>query len=265
LSETDRFITVDGDNIINEKFLSQIFDLTNHEDAHWNQTIDIEHCVISWSAQNVINGLVYGNGGIKCWPKKKVLEMRTHEHADPNNPHAQVDFCWDLEYIQMNSCYSKIMNNASAQQAWRAGFREGVKMALDRGVKPNTVEDFKRGHWKNLHRLYIWLSVGSDVENGDWAIYGARQGLYKTMCTDWDYINVRDFEYLNNFFIETQEKVENNLAAEIEHLGKLLISELNLPIPTKPLEPEASKFFKCVYQNPSRMSLQLMHVDKDFT
>jgi len=74
---------------------------------------------------------------------------------------------------------------------------------------------------------------------------------------------VRDFEYLNNFFIETQEKVENNLAAEIEHLGKLLTSELNLPIPTNPLEPEASKFFKYVYQNPSRMSLQLMHIESE--
>ena len=37
--------------------------------------------------------------------------------------------------------------------------------------------------------------VGTDVENGLWAIHGARQGLYKTMCTDWDYVQVRDFEY----------------------------------------------------------------------
>lgn len=252
LSETDRFITIDGDNIVSADFLSKEFDLINHEDAHWNREVSLENCVISWSAQNSINGLIYGNGGIKCWPKKKVLEMRTHEHADPNNPHAQVDFCWDLEYIQMNSCYSKIMNNASAQQAWRAGFREGVKMALDRGIKP-TVEAFKKNHWKNLHRLYIWLMIGADVENGIWAIYGAREGLYKTMCTDWDFVNVRDFDWLNNYW-NNIEVNEENLLEETEAIGETLKHELDLPIGVLPLDAGGSKFFKTVYQNPSRTS-----------
>ena len=193
LSETDRFITVDGDNKIIPEFLSQEIDFGEHA--------DLEHSVISWCGKNVINGLLYGNGGLKCWPKEYVLNMRTHENADPDNPHAQVDFCWDLKYIQQNSCYSNVYNNATAQQAWRAGFREGVKMALDQGVKP-TQEDFLKGHWKNLHRLWIWLMIGADVENGRWAIYGAREGLYKTMCTDWDYVQVRDFEYLNTLWKE---------------------------------------------------------------
>lgn len=255
LSETNRFITIDGDNIIDENFLSQTFDLTNHEDAHWNQATELEHCVISWSAQNTINGLKYGNGGIKCWPKKKVLEMRTHENADSNNPHAQVDFCWDLEYIQMNSCYSKIINNTSAQQAWRAGFREGVKMSLDRGVKP-TIEAFKKNHWKNLNRLYIWLMIGADAENGMWAIYGAREGLYKTMLTDWDYVNVRDFDWLNNYWENTVNKTvdEENLIRNCEGLADALIPVLELPIAAYPLEASQSKFFKTVYQNPSRTS-----------
>lgn len=260
ISETDRFITIDGDNIIDENFLSQTFDLTNHEDAHWNRAQLIEHCVISWSAQNVINGLMYGNGGIKCWPKKKVLEMRTHENADPNNPHAQVDFCWDLEYIQMNSCYSKIMNNASAQQAWRAGFREGVKMSLNRGVKPSSKEEFLKLHWKNLHRLYVWLMIGNDVENGEWAIYGARQGLVKTMLSDWDYVNVRDFEYLNNLWeTEVSQLVLGvSLDETTEDLGETIINQIGLPIAATPLNTQQSKFFKTVYQNPSRTGNNLI-------
>ena len=36
---------------------------------------------------------------------------------------------------------------------------EGVKMALDRGVNPPK-EEFLNGHWKNLHRLWIWLMIG---------------------------------------------------------------------------------------------------------
>ena len=41
---------------------------------------------------------MYGNGGLKCWPKEFVLGMKTHENADPDNPYAQVD-CWDINYI----------------------------------------------------------------------------------------------------------------------------------------------------------------------
>lgn len=249
LSETDRFITVDGDNIIHQDFLTKEFD--------FDENRDLEKCVISWTARNTINGLMYGNGGLKCWPKEYVLNMRTHENADPNNPHAQVDFCWDLEYIQMNSCYSEIHNNTTPQQAWRAGFREGVKMALDRGVKPS-VEAFKKNHWKNLHRLYIWLMVGADVENGMWAIYGAREGLYKTMLSDWDYVNVRDFDWLNNYWENTVTKKvdEENLILKCEDLADALIPVLDLPISAYPLEADQSRFFKTVYQNPARTTNQ---------
>jgi len=137
LSETDRFITVDGDNKINDEFLQQVI--------NFDVNADLSNKVISWKAKNKINGLMYGNGGLKCWPKMHVLNMRTHENADPDNPHAQVDFCWDTEYVQMEGAFSTIYNNATPQQAWRAGFREGVKMALDRGIRP-TLENFRLNH-----------------------------------------------------------------------------------------------------------------------
>ena len=249
LSETERFITVDGDNIIRQEFINQEIDFDEHT--------DLKNSVISWCGRNIINGLMYGNGGLKCWPKEYVLKMKTHENADPNNPQAQVDFCWDLQYIQQNSWYSDVYNNATPQQAWRAGFREGVKMALDQGVKPNSVEKFLNGHWKNLHRLWIWLMVGADVENGLWAIYGARQGLYKTMCSDWDYVNVRDFEYLNSMWEQEVKHIKFlYLNDEVNDLGEKLIQELRVPIATDPLDPDQSKFFKLVYQNPSRNSNQ---------
>jgi hypothetical protein len=253
LSETERFITIDGDNIIDEAFLSQDFNLNNHEDVYWNRSINIDNCVISWSAKNVINGLVYGNGGIKCWPKNYVMNMKTHENADPDNIAAQVDFCWDLEYIQINKCFSTIMNNGSAQQAWRAGFREGVKMCLERGSKPS-IEDFQNNHWRNLHRLYIWTMIGSDIENGIWAIYGARHGLVKTMLSDWDYVNVRNFDWLNSFWSKNIKDL--NPLAESINLGKKIVNQLELPISEIPLNSEQSRFFKTVYQNPNRFDIR---------
>jgi len=251
-AKTDRFITIDGDNRIRDDFLSQVI--------NFDENLDLTNKVISWTAKNKINGLMYGNGGIKCWPKAHVLNMRTHENADPDNPHAQVDFCWDTEYVQMNGTFSDIYNNATPQQAWRAGFREGVKMALDRGLRVS-IEDFHKNHWKNLHRLYVWLMVGADVENGRWAIYGAREGLYKTMCTDWDFVNVRDFEWLNEYW-DSKDIDEDRMEEDTVDFGYKLIEELDLPIAAEPLNGNQSLFFKTVYQNPAR-TMNQQFIDRE--
>lgn len=244
ISETERFITVDGDNTVSEKFFEQEVDLEEH---------NLENSVISWNGKNIINGLTYGNGGLKCWPKKYVMNMRTHENADPDNIRAQVEFCWDAHYVQMNGCFSTVRNNDTPQQAWRAGFREGVKMALDQGVRPASKEEFQKLHWRCLHLLYVWTMVGTDARNGLWAIYGAREGLYRTMLTDWDYINVRDFDYLNEHWKENVSKIhKDQLMYQCYALGHKLINELDIPIATTPLDKEQSKFFKSIYQTPSR-------------
>ena len=240
LSETDRFVTVDGDNTIRQEFINQVLDFNEHT--------DLTNSVISWCGKNTINGLMYGNGGLKCWPKEHVLSMKTHENADPNNPHAQVDFCWDTNYIQQNSCYSDVHNNETPHQAWRAGFREGVKLALDRGVKISK-EQFKAGHVKNLNMLYIWMMIGSDITNGYWAILGAREGLYNTMLSDWDYTNVRDFEHLDELWAGRDEMPEDVLHSEIFNYGTELINQLDLPIAVQPLNEEQSLFFKTVNKN----------------
>jgi len=245
LSETERFITIDGDNKVSHNFIS--------EELHFSDDKDLSKCVISFSAYNMINGLVYGNGGIKCWPTELVKIMRTHENADPDNTAAGIDFCWDLEYLQINKLHSHVYNNATPWQAWRAGFREGVKMSLLEGKKPDKDKFNTQVARKNLDRLKIWTTVGEDVKNGLWAIYGAREGVYKTMCTDWDYVNVRDFEYLNNLWKEEYSKIrEEDLRYEIIGLGHTLREELDLNIPVDHYNTEQSKFFKSVYTPPER-------------
>ncbi len=80
-----------------------------------------------------------------------------------------------------------------------------------------------------------------------------------TMCTDWDFVNVRDFEYLNNLWNNTYSKInEGMLSDEIIALGETLITELDLPIAATPLNAQQSKFFKTIYQNPMRMSNKFM-------
>ena len=250
LSETDRFITIDGDNIISPEFIN--------EQLHFKDDINLDNCVISWSGYNIVNGLTYGNGGIKCWPKHVVLNMKTHENADPSNPQAQVDFCWDLTYLQISKTYSNVYNNHTPQQAWRAGFREGVKMCLYEGEKLENKDFLSRVHNKNLERLRIWQNVGQDAENGLWAIYGARLGTYLTNCTDWDYINVRDFEYLNTLWKTYKDKSDIELIEEIQRLGIILNTELNIDISPTPFDVDQSKFFKSLYKNPPRVPVDFL-------
>jgi hypothetical protein len=243
LSETERLIVVDGDNKIRPEFLKQ--------EVEFKQEVELDKSVISWGAQNVINGLIYGNGGIKCWPTQLVLDMKTHEAAESDNAKTQVDFCWDINYIQMEQCMSDVYNNASAQQAWRAGFREGVKMGLLEGSKADNI--VKQVHWKNFQRLLVWMHVGMDVANGEWAIYGARQGCYMTNCTSWDFVNVRDFKWLNSYWAEHDSlTTDKMLPFEIMGIGETLKYELDMSI-ADPFTSEQSKLFKSLYTNPPRM------------
>lgn len=240
LSETDRFITVDADNLVDSKFYAQDIIIDDENKDY----------VFSWSGRNAVNGLIYGNGGLKCWTKDFVLNMKTHENSDPDDTENYLEFCFDPRYYQFNEYYSTSHINGSPFQAWRAGFREGVKMSLNRGEKTDDVQSV---WWQNYQRLLIWMSVGADVKNGKWAMYGARLGCYKTNCTKWDYVNVRDFQYLTDFWKEEIEpKVnDNNIDEIILNLGDTLRLELQLEIAE--MDSNASKFFKKVYMNTPRI------------
>jgi hypothetical protein len=200
----------------------------------------------SWCGNINVNGLKYGNGSLKMWTKDFVQNMKTHENTDGSDD-TQVEFCYFDNYYQLNENYSTSIINSSPAQAWRAGFREGVKMSLDRGSK---VKDLNKDIWaKNLHRLLIWMNVGTDVEHGWWSCFGARQGCYLTMCTDWNYYLTRDFKALNELWKENE--THNDINQLMKTYSESLISK-GINIGLDPLEPQQSKFFKQVYVNNTR-------------
>jgi len=229
-SDMDRFILIDGDNLPDAEFFNQqlVLDDSNRD------------CVFRWRARNIINGLQYGNGGISSWTKEFVSNMATHEASDGSNETA-VEFCFHPRYWAMADCYSTTYPNGSPFQAWRAGFREGVKMCLDRGRRP-TLEEFGRtaGNSRNYDNLSIWQSVGSDVDNGHWATYGARLGTYMTMLTEWDYTQVQDFDALKELWETTYKYPDSNLIDELQ-------TRLGLPIVE--MDADRSAFFKYHYNS----------------
>jgi|TARA_X000000950_G_scaffold146324_1_gene180777 hypothetical protein len=242
LSETKHFVTVDGDTQMHPDFLKQELDLDK-------LGVDDDY-QFSWCGNIDVNGLKYGNGSLKMWTKDFVKNMKTHENTDGEDRH-QIEFCYFDNYYQLNENFSTSIISSTPQQAWRAGFREGVKMSLDQGKK---VDDLRTNWWQNYHRLLIWMSVGADIENGKWSIFGARQGTYMTMCTDWDHVQTRDFTYLNNFWKENEQTISlAGLEDSIEELGEKLVNELGIEIPVKSLNSDQSKFFKTVYANTPRV------------
>lgn len=240
-STTDRFITVDGDNLVYPEFFDLELDIPDN----------LQDKTLSWGAKNVVNGLHYGNGGLKLWTKDFVLNMRTHENATKDEE--KVDFCWDDKYVQLNNTYSDTHVNGSPFQAFRAGFREGVKMTLDRGVKAEGVIKNHVYH-TNLKRLLIWASVGADVENGLWSIYGTRLGIYMANIEpDFDIAQISDYDWFKKYF---NEQILPNIPNE-EVLQKFS-SELLIPLKKDlglniaDMNADASAFFKSVYEAPKR-------------
>ena len=214
-SDTERFVLIDGDNIPDQDFFNKtlILDDTNKD------------CVFRWKACNVINNLRYGNGGLSCWTKTFVNNMRTHENTDGRSE-TLVEFCFDKNYWAMHDVYSKTYPNQTPEQAFKAGFREGVKLCLDQGKFTGNI------HPRNKMFLEIWHNLGKDVENGNYAILGARLGTYKLFATDWDYTEVRDFDRLDEIWTE-----KDNFTDVDTKLKDLDFNILDL-------NSEQSKFFK---------------------
>ena len=231
-SDTDRFVLIDGDNLPDPGFFNLQLQLDSSN----------RDCVFRWKARNSINGLMYGNGGMSCWTKDYVYGMKTHEATDGRNE-TVVEFCFHPLYWAMHDCYSTTYPDATPFQSWRAGFREGVKMCLDRGRRPDITEFEKSVASRNYDNLAIWHSVGQDNPNGAWAIYGSRLGTYMTMLTDWDYTQVQWFD---NLAVLWEQHKDNNVLTETLKLGDALRKRLGLPIVE--MDAASSAFFKHHYQ-----------------
>lgn len=245
-ADTDWFVLIDGDNLPDPEFFNLQLRIRPEQEGG----------AFRWKARNIVNGLRYGNGGLSCWSKEFVNSMRTHE-ASAGDEETAVEFCFDTKYFAMHNCYSTTYPNASPKQAWRAGFREGVKMCLNRGHKPTKEEFEQRVHQRNYDHLCIWQSVGGDVENGYWAMYGARLGTYMIMLENWDHHYVQDFAVLDRLW---ESYKNDNPESHCYMMDSQLTKRLGLPIVT--YTPDQSAFFKHHYTTGQRNS-EIMMTEMD--
>lgn len=255
--DTDHVIVVDGDCIVDPAF----FDLLVDEDLLRADTR------LDWPSRNVVNGVVSGNGGIKCWPKAMALTMRSHETADPAERSIEFPSAATLDgagphRIQFTTPLATVLCNGSPLQAFRSAFREAIHLWLvgkdaRRGGAPT---DHLRPHQR--HRLLLWCSVGADAENGLWCLYGARLASQMVQLRDWDPLLINDFDWFDEFWHkEIAARFSGNdvicectgyawdrarLVAEVAALGTTLRQQLGLEVAD--LGPDQSRFCKQIYE-----------------
>ena len=113
-----------------------------------------------WRCENSVNGLVYGYGGIKLFPRKLVLGFDSDI----------IDFTTTVAdtFIIMDEVASVTKFNTSPFDSWKSGFRECVKLSSK--VIDNQKSDETRD------RLDVWCSIGYDAKFGDECIQGANDG-----------------------------------------------------------------------------------------
>jgi hypothetical protein len=223
-------IIVDGDNYVHDNLLQIELNLVD--------TVNLSDSVISFSGKNNINGNTYGNGGIKVWPVEKLKTMRTHENS--SNPNS-VDFDFK-NYLQLNRTLSDVNINSSPKQAWRSGFREGIKLCME---NDRFVKEISEINWRNYERLWRWMHLGTDVENGVWAILGARQAAYIALSKqNFNIGDIKDFEHLDNLFEAQYELYKDDILFECNRLGRSLSSITNDGRIVDVFQPNTSKEYK---------------------
>lgn len=179
---TDWFVTVDADTVLYDEFLDVTVTIEQNKPRNF-----------CWSSRNLVNGLCYGNGGLKVWHRPFAGAMAFHELGHMG------DFCWDQDYKSYAEVYSDVVINGSALQAFRAGFREGVKLTMSQGKLVPPI------HWirmrpTNAAYLKIWTSLGLHADNGQWAICGARRGMKMACSRMLDQQLIGDFGYIDEQF-----------------------------------------------------------------
>lgn len=232
MSSTNWFILVDGDTRMDKEFLDLEFKIPEER----------YECSFSWNSWNVVNGCCYGNGGLKMWNKEFVLnKMKTHE-ASPTDKYG-VDFCWYPEYNQLQNCYSTTQPNGSAFQAWRAGFREGVKMCLVGGQRVPAPDVYKSVWPGNFKRLMQWCTLGSDAEFGYYAIYGTLRGMMMYADPKFDISLVSDYDFMQSIY-RPEAICQDRVGAAAREVGSMFNLESHgLPV-IEPLLMDASRHVK---------------------
>ncbi len=238
-AETERFLTIDGDCVIDPWFVDHYVD-----DDKINS-----RSVICWPARNDVNGLTYGNGGPKCWTRSML-----RANTDPD--HAHYDHVGMFGFLNEPRVMATVHPNGSALHAMRSGYREGVRLSSI-GDKPSGLTSFVSALPPNTRRrLTIWCMLGADVSFGRWCIYGARLGCHDAQSGTFDRLLMADYDRFGEFFDQhTQDWSLESESAELSDPLLMLGDHLrSYGLDIVELDPDQSALFKELYTSDIEVS-----------
>lgn len=201
MSSTKFFWVVDGDNWVRDDF---DFGFKWDKEKHLSNK---QEPVGFWQAENSVNGLVYGYGGIKLLPRNSLIAMESE--ADLLDITSAIS---PMRYYH-NVVGSTTVINKTPLQAWRAGFREAAKLSLAVNQQPEHSSEL-------VNRLNVWTTMGWDQLNGEHCIEGANaaceyvsvmEGILRMPIdvdgvdgppdtTDFTVTEINDFQLLGDWF-----------------------------------------------------------------
>ena len=184
IAETSHFYVIDADAIMDEQF---DFRFVPNKQKESYPNIPETDCVFVWRSRNPINDLLYGYGGAKLFPRKKLLE------ADD----WQVDMtttigCTFVPKFQVSNITGF---NTSKFETWKSAFRECAKLASAIIPHGDSLD--------NIYRLKVWQERGSGRPYGEYCILGAKQGAdFGTAYRNKPHIlaKINDFKWLKETF-----------------------------------------------------------------
>jgi hypothetical protein len=149
LASSEMFYVVDADAEI----------LPTFDFSYYPSVYDID-TVHVWHSKNPINDLEYGYGGVKLFPRQRVLEYTG----------SGVDFTTSVsKHFKVMQEVSNITKfNTDPFSSWRSGFRECAKLASKLIIGQDNAE--------SEHRLNVWCTTGHNREFGEFSIMGANEG-----------------------------------------------------------------------------------------
>lgn len=173
LSKSGMFWTIDADSVI-------------HDDFNFDFVPELRErpYLYIWHSLNPVNGLEYGWGAVKLWPKQLVLNF------DGN----WLDFTTTVGNIRMMPDVVAVSAfNTDEWTAWRSGFRETVKLCVN--VSNGDTNE-------SLDRLVTWLTVSNPVQYANVAKDGAIDGVYFFLSATAlsDLLIINDFNKLELLF-----------------------------------------------------------------
>lgn len=186
IAETSHFYVVDADAVIAEEFS---FKFKPNANRFMWETVPETDCVFVWRSRNPVNDLLYGYGGAKLFPRKKML----------NATDWRVDMTTTIgcPFVPKFQVSNITQFNTTPYETWKSAFRECAK--LSSAIIPNG------DNLDNQYRLKTWQTKGAKRPFGEWSLLGAKQGAdfgytYKDKPNILNYIN--DFEWLRDTFDE---------------------------------------------------------------